>query len=67
MNGAYLGPKFSENEIEDQLKKLRGKYIKKTVNEISSIIAKELSKAKLLVGFKGEWNLGQEPWEEDQF
>ena len=58
MNGAYLGPKFSENEIEDQLKKLRGKYIKKTVNEISSIIAKELSKSKTVGWFQGRMEFG---------
>ena len=31
------------------------------------LLQKNYLKAKLLVGFKGEWNLGQEPWEEDQF
>ncbi len=58
MNGAYLGPKFSESEIEDQLKKLKGKYIKKNVNEISSIIAKELSKSKTVGWFQGRMEFG---------
>ena len=39
MKGAYLGPKYSDKHIEDQLNKLKGKYNKKTSNEISSIIA----------------------------
>ena len=46
MKGSYLGPKFSEKHIEDQLNKLNCKYIKKTSDEISSIIAEEFSNGK---------------------
>ena len=58
MKGAYLGPKFSEKDIEKQLNKLKGKYNKKTSNEISLIVAKELSNNKTVGWFQGEWNLG---------
>jgi carbamoyltransferase len=58
MKGAYLGPKFSENYIENQLNKLKGVYIKKTSNEISSIIAKELSNSKTVGWFQGRMEFG---------
>ena len=45
MKGAYLGPKFSDKHIESQLDKFKCKYDKKTTKEITSIVAKELSKA----------------------
>ena len=58
MKGAYLGPKFSEKHIEDQLKKLKAKYIKKNSKEISSVIAKELSKSKTVGWFQGRMEFG---------
>jgi len=58
MKGAYLGPKFSEHHIEDQLKKLKAKYTKKNANEISSIIAKELSNNKTVGWFQGRMEFG---------
>ena len=58
MKGAYLGPKYSDKHIEDQLNKLKGKYNKKTSNEISSIIAKELSNSKTVGWFQGRMEFG---------
>ena len=58
MKGAYLGPKFSENQIEKQLIQLKGKYYKKNSNEISSIIAKELSNSKTVGWFQGRMEFG---------
>ncbi len=58
MKGAYLGPKYSNKHIEDQLNKLKGKYNKKTPNEISSIIAKELSNSKTVGWFQGRMEFG---------
>ena len=58
MKGAYLGPKLSEKNIEDQLIKLKGKYIKKTSKEISSIVAKELSNSKTVGWFQGRMEFG---------
>tara|TARA_B100000575_G_scaffold292518_1_gene301141 strand:- start:2507 stop:4342 length:1836 start_codon:yes stop_codon:yes gene_type:complete len=58
MKGAYLGPKYSEKYIESQLNKLRGKYYKKTSNEISSIVAKELSNNKTVGWFQGRMEFG---------
>ena len=58
MKGAYLGPKYSDKHIEDQLNILKGKYNKKTSNEISSIIAKELSNSKTVGWFQGRMEFG---------
>ena len=58
MKGAYLGPKFSEKQIEKHLGQLKGKYNKKTPNEISSIVAKELSKNKTVGWFQCRMEFG---------
>ena len=58
MKGAYLGPKLSEKNIEDQLKKLKARYTKKSSNEISSIVAKELSNGKTVGWFQGRMEFG---------
>ena len=58
MKGAYLGPKFSEKQIERQLSQLKGKYYRKTSNEISLIVAKELSNSKTVGWFQGRMEFG---------
>ena len=58
MKGAYLGPKLSEKNIEDQLKKLKARYTKKSSSEISSIVAKELSNSKIVGWFQGRMQFG---------
>ena len=58
MKGAYLGPKLSEKNIEDQLKKLKARYTKKSSNEILSIVAKELSNGKTVGWFQGRMEFG---------
>ena len=58
MKGAYLGPKLSEKNVEDQLKKLKARYTKKSSSEISSIVAKELSSGKTVGWFQGRMEFG---------
>ena len=58
MKGAYLGPKLSEINVEDQLKKLKARYTKKSSSEISSIVAKELSNGKTVGWFQGRMEFG---------
>ena len=58
MKGAYLGPKLSEKNVEDQLKKLKARYTKKSSSEISSIVAKELSNGKTVGWFQGRMEFG---------
>ena len=58
MKGSYLGPKFSENSIEKNLKQLKGKYLKMTEDEISFKVAKELSYSKTVGWFQGRMEFG---------
>ena len=58
MKGAYLGPKFSENFIESQLNNLKGVYSKKSSDEISSFVAKELANSKTVGWFQGRMEFG---------
>ncbi len=58
MKGAYLGPEFNEDHIERELKRLNGNYIKKTTEEITSIVAKELSNSKTVGWFQGRMEFG---------
>ena len=58
MKGSYLGPKYENNEIENQLKLLKANYKKYNSNEISSITAKELSNEKTVGWFQGKMEFG---------
>ena len=58
MQGSYLGPKFDNDIIEKKLKLLNANYNKKTSNEISLIIAQELSKSKTVGWFQGRMEFG---------
>ena len=58
MQGAYLGPKFENQEIEEKLKDLNAVYSKKSSEEISIITAKELSNSKTVGWFQGRMEFG---------
>ncbi len=58
MKGSYLGPKFDNNFIEQKLKELKANFIKKTPEEISSNVAKELSNSKTVGWFQGKMEFG---------
>ena len=58
MKGAYLGPKFDDNTIEKKLNDLKGNFVKKKTDEISSIVAKELSNNKTVGWFQGRMEFG---------
>ena len=58
MKGAYLGPKYSNDQIEKKLTELKANFKKKTSNEISTIIAEELSKSKTVGWFQGRMEFG---------
>ena len=58
MKGAYLGPKFSDNFIESQLNNLKGVYSKKSSDEISLFVAKELANSKTVGWFQGRMEFG---------
>ena len=58
MKGSYLGPKFSENVIQEKLNDLNAVYKKKDSKEIVSIAAKELSNSKTVGWFQGRMEFG---------
>ena len=58
MKGAYLGPKFNDKDIEQQLNDLNAKYGKKNSDEISKEVARELSNNKTVGWFQGRMEFG---------
>ena len=58
MKGSYLGPKFNEDKIETELKKLKAVYTKKNSKDISTTVAKELSNGKTVGWFQGRMEFG---------
>lgn len=58
MKGSYLGPKFTDNEIEDQLKNCGANYEKLTSDQIVKETAKNLSEQKAVGWFQGRMEFG---------
>ena len=58
MKGAYLGPKYDEHHIEKKLTNLKANFTKKNSDEISSLIAKEISNSKTVGWFQGRMEFG---------
>tara|TARA_A100000164_G_C21913161_1_gene776772 strand:+ start:93 stop:1928 length:1836 start_codon:yes stop_codon:yes gene_type:complete len=58
MKGAYLGPKFENHVIEEQLKNLKANYEKKNTKEIIEITASELANNKTIGWFQGRMEFG---------
>ena len=58
MKGSFLGPKFTNNHIENKLKFLKANYKKHNSNEIVIMTAKELSKEKTVGWFQGRMEFG---------
>ena len=58
MNGAYLGPKFSNHEIKDYLDKEEHRYIKLEDNELSEKIADLIADQNVIGWFQGRMEFG---------
>ena len=58
MKGSYLGPKFSESEIENILKKLNANYEKKSTDQTTERVAQELANNKIVGWFQGRMEFG---------
>ena len=58
MKGSYLGPRFKNSSIENKLKSLKANYKKKSLQEIISLTAKELSNEKTVGWFQGRMEFG---------
>ena len=58
MQGSYLGPSFSDIEIENSLIELKAVYKKLPENELLKTTAEELSKEKTVGWFQGRMEFG---------
>ena len=58
MQGSYLGPSFSDNEIERSLTSLGATYEKFSEDNLLEITAQELSKEKTIGWFQGRMEFG---------
>ncbi len=58
MNGSYLGPNFSDEEIEEQLRNAGAEYEKKNYGEMIEIVANELNNDKAIGWFQGRMEFG---------
>ena len=58
MQGSYLGPSFSDYEIEKQLASLGATYEKFSEEDLLEITAKELSREKTIGWFQGRMEFG---------
>ncbi len=58
MKGSYLGPNFSNDEIEKTLIKLNAKYEKVSDSDLISKVAFNLSKEKIVGWFQGKMEFG---------
>jgi carbamoyltransferase len=58
MNGSYLGPKFSDDQVEDELKNCGANFKKLTLDQIINDTAKALSEEKAIGWFQGRMEFG---------
>jgi carbamoyltransferase len=58
MKGSYLGPKFSNEEIERSLKKNRAIYHQKNYDKLIDLVTDELKKGKAVGWFQGRMEFG---------
>jgi len=58
MNGSYLGPSFSNDQIQSSLEKLGANYEKFSENKMLETTALELSKEKIIGWFQGRMEFG---------
>jgi carbamoyltransferase len=58
MNGSYLGPKFTDDEVERELKNCGAKFKKLTSDQVIKDTAKALSEEKAVGWFQGRMEFG---------
>jgi carbamoyltransferase len=58
MNGAYLGPGFTDDQVENELKSCSANYKKLTSDQIIKDTAKALSEEKVVGWFQGRMEFG---------
>jgi carbamoyltransferase len=76
MKGSYLGPSFTNDEIEQTLKKLEANYERLDDAMVCDRVAEHLAeekvigiwrKRKSLAGCRGGWSLGHVRWADGVF
>ena len=58
MKGSYLGPSFTNHEVENELYFLKAKFKKLSTNDLIETAANELSKEKTIGWFQGRMEFG---------
>jgi len=58
MNGSYLGPKFTDDQVENELKSAGANYKKLTLDQAIKDTAKALSEEKTVGWFQGRMEFG---------
>ena len=58
MNGSYLGPQFTDDQVENELKSCRANYKKLTPDQIIKDTAKALTEEKAVGWFQGRMEFG---------
>ncbi len=58
MNGSYLGPQFTDDEVENELKICGANYKKLTSDQVIKDVAKALSEEKAVGWFQGRMEFG---------
>jgi carbamoyltransferase len=58
MNGSYLGPQFTDDQVEDELKSAGTNYKKLTLDQVIKDTAKALSEEKAVGWFQGRMEFG---------
>ncbi len=58
MQGSYLGPSFSDDQVENILNSLGAKYEKKNEEDLIALIANELKNEKTVGWFQGRMEFG---------
>ena len=58
MNGSYLGPQFTDDQVENELKSCKANYKKITLDQIIKDTAKALSEEKAVGWFQGRMEFG---------
>ena len=58
MNGSYLGPQFTDDQVENELKSCRANYKKLTPDQIIKDTAKALAEEKAVGWFQGRMEFG---------
>ena len=58
MNGSYLGPKFLDDQVEDELKSCGANLKKLTLDQVIKDTAKALSEEKVVGWFQGRMEFG---------